>query len=126
MASSVGSRKRGIGHRLGWSVLRTLRYGRMRTTGRKNLAQENPSQKAGLLELADGRAMMERVVTLRFDSVENNHAAAAEHFEIDANAAGDHFRQSRALGEEDASPRDEILHQRDILAAEAALNDIGL
>ena len=69
--------------------------------------------------------MVERVVAHGFDGVENGEAAAAEHFEVDAEAAVDHFCQRSALRKENAGAGDQIFHQADVAFVEAALDDVG-
>src|SRR5262245_45388780 len=90
----------------------------------KNLAKQNTGQKAGLFDFADGRTMVERVIALRFDGVEDGEATAAEHFEIDAELAFDLLRERKSLVEEFASASDQVLHQRNVVPAEAVRNDV--
>ena len=65
--------------------------------------------------------MAQGVVAAGFDGVENGEAAAAEHFEIDAEAGVDHFCERHAFGEERARAGNQILHQANVPAVEAAL-----
>src|ERR1700746_3852231 len=69
--------------------------------------------------------MMDRVVTAGFDGVEDGNPAAAEHFEIDAEAGVDHFRKRHALGEKRARASNQVLHEVNVTAVEAARHDVG-
>ena len=68
---------------------------------------------------------MQRVVALCFDRVENGDAAAAEHFEIDAESAVDHFCERQRLAQRAcASGRSGPSSERRSVFVEAALDDV--
>src|SRR6266404_6612794 len=69
--------------------------------------------------------MVERVIAAGLDGVEYGKTAAAEHFEIDAEAGVDHFCERHALGEQRARASDQILHQVNVTVVEAALYEVG-
>ena len=68
--------------------------------------------------------MAECVVASRFNGVENRNAAAAEHFEIEAELAIDTAGKWKTFIEEDARFCDQMLHQRDVVVAEPARNNV--
>ncbi len=74
------------------------------------MGYEQAAQQPGLFGFADRGAMLKRVVAARFDGVENGEAAAAEHFEIDAEASVDHFCERKTFVEKAARAGDEFLH----------------
>lgn len=88
--------------------------------------EQRAAEEAALLQFADCRTLMKSVVTLGLDGVENSKTAAAEHFEIDAKAAVDHFCKRQALGEKGTSSPDEIPHEADIAVVETPPDDIVL
>src|SRR5260370_4469255 len=69
--------------------------------------------------------MVERVIAAGLDGVEYGKTAAAEHFEIDAEAGVDHFCERHALGEQRARASEQMLHQVNVTVVEAALYEVG-
>src|ERR1700751_2411888 len=67
---------------------------------------------------------MKSVVALRFDGVENSDAAAAEHFQVDAEFAFDLLRERKTFVEENTRTSDKIFHYRHIIRGKAAGEDI--
>src|SRR5882762_6337118 len=90
-----------------------------------DLTEKDAAKKGGLFGLADGGAAIQRVIALRFDGVENCDAAAAKHFEIDAEFALDLLRQRKTFIKQDTSAANQIFHQDDVIFAKSAGNDVG-
>src|SRR5215470_4995317 len=61
---------------------------------------------------------------MRFNGLENREAPAAEHFQVNSEFAFDLLRERQALFEQNARPADQILHQCDVVVAEAAGHDV--
>ena len=55
------------------------------------MGEKRSAEESGLLRFADRWALMERVVAHGFDGLEDPETTAAEHFQVDAQAAVDHF-----------------------------------
>jgi len=91
---------------------------------REQLIDQNAAQKSDLFGLADGWAVMKSVVALRFDGVENSDAAAAEHFQVDAEFAFDSLRERKTFVEENTRTSDKIFHYCNIIRGKAAGDDI--
>src|SRR5258708_39442191 len=89
------------------------------------MAGKRTHQKTCLLAFADGGAVIQRVVTARFDGVEDGDAAAAEHFEIHAEAPIDHFCERIAFRKKLARASDQVLHQSNVAIAELAIDDFA-
>src|SRR6266702_8244806 len=87
---------------------------------------QSARQEFRLLHFADGWAMVERVISHRFDGIENGQAAAGEHLQVHAEASIDHFCKRPALGEERTGAGDEILHQENVTLIEAPFNNVVL
>src|SRR5258705_7190692 len=63
------------------------------------MSNQRAAEQAGFLAFADGRAVVERVVSAGLDGVEDGEAAATEHIEIDAGAEVPQFIKRGALVE---------------------------
>ena len=79
-----------------------------------------------MFDFADSRALVKRVIAHGFNGVENGEAAAAEHFQVNAEALVDDFRERQALGKKSARASNEIPHQAHVAVVKAALDDIVL
>src|SRR5260370_3266404 len=87
---------------------------------------ESARKESRLLHFADGGAMVERVISHRFDGIEDGQAAAGEHLQVHAEASIDHFCKRLAFGEECTGAGDEILHQENVTLIEAPFNNVVL
>jgi len=78
----------------------------LRPPARKDVAEQHAAEQTRLFALANGGPVIERVVTHGLDGVEDGDAAAAEHFEVNAQASIHHFRERIALRKKLARPGD--------------------
>src|SRR6266581_9455038 len=87
---------------------------------------QSARQESRLLHFADGGAMVERVISHRFDGIENGQASTCEHLQVHAEASIDHFCQRLAFGEEGAGTGNEVFHQMNVALVEASLDNVIL
>src|SRR5882757_8514320 len=89
------------------------------------MSYQGAAQERRLLQFADSGAVVECVISDRFDSVENGQTAAGEHLEVHAEASIDHSCQRLAFGKEESRASDQVLHQAHEALIEAPFNDVG-
>src|SRR5260370_33198314 len=87
---------------------------------------QSARKESRLLHFADGGAMVERVISHRFDGIEDGQAAAGEHLQVHAEASIDHFCKRLGFGEECTGAGEEILHQENVTLIEAPSTDVVL
>src|SRR5215469_5669259 len=97
--------------------------GRVRIASDQVLDQST-AEEASLLQFANGGTLVKRVVTDGLDGVENRDAAAAEHFEVNAEALIHRFRERQTLVKKGACARNEILHEAHVAVVKPPLDDI--
>src|SRR5467141_4615766 len=90
------------------------------------MSYQSAAQERRLLQFADSGAVVECVISHRFDGVEYSQTAAGKHLQVHAEASIDHFCQRLAFGKEESRPRDQVLHQAHEALIEAPFNDVGL
>src|SRR5439155_2462258 len=90
------------------------------------VCHEGAAKQGGLLQFADGWAIVKRVISHRFDGIEDCQPAARKHLHVYTEASIHHFCKRPAFREEGASADYEVFHYANVALIEAPLDVVIL
>src|SRR6267143_4163543 len=90
------------------------------------MSYQSAAQERRLLQFADSGAVVECVISHRYDGVEYGQTAAGKHLQVHTEASIDHFCQRLAFGKEESRASDQIFHQAHEALIEASIEDVAL